>query len=92
MTQSDANLLSGVKFPDHQGKYREFLRFQSRFGSFEGGKSLGAPGLLWQIPYANEQGIIFAEQGVICSDQRILSAEQGDLTNYKSNDLTTDIG
>jgi hypothetical protein len=28
MTQSDTNCPPPVKFPDHQGKYREFRRFR----------------------------------------------------------------
>ena len=44
-------LLSAVKFPDHQGKYREFCRFWFYLKSIEGRKLLGPLDEFDQIPY-----------------------------------------
>jgi hypothetical protein len=65
-----------VKFPDQQGKYREFLRFWSSGGQL----AAKIPCLLWVffgIPYSTEQGILKCEQGIILLEQGILVEQQG---------------
>ena len=52
-----------VKFPDHQGKYREFSRFQPPCGRFETKISLVFSRVLVEIPYPTEQGTVLEEQG-----------------------------
>jgi hypothetical protein len=57
--QSDANCSLGSKFPDHQGKNRDFLRFPRRIGAVEARKAIDPQGFFQQIPYSREQGNIF---------------------------------
>jgi hypothetical protein len=44
-------------------------------GTPETANNDAATGLLTQIPYATQQGIILAEQGILAGEQGILSAE-----------------
>ena len=65
----DRTLLCG-KFPDKQGKYREFSRFQGPETYF----ALEKPRLLSvfvKIPYSTDQGISKCYQGIILRDQGI---------------------
>ena len=39
-----------IKFPDHQGKYREFLQFRSSWGRLAAEKSLSSLGFLSKFP------------------------------------------
>src|ERR1035437_3689280 len=53
-----------VKFPDHQGKYRELSRFRPPWGPNWDQISLVFSRVFDEIPYSTEQGIILEEQGI----------------------------
>ena len=59
-------------FPANREFYREFFKITA-LGTPETANNGVAAGLLTQIPYATEQGIIFAEQGILAREQGILS-------------------
>jgi hypothetical protein len=46
-----------LKFPDQQGKYREFSRFQGPKTDLAAGKSLMFSLVFVKIPYSTDQGI-----------------------------------
>ncbi len=50
MTQSDANRSPCVKFPDHQGKYREFSRFRLPWRRVACEKALSSLGISSEFP------------------------------------------
>jgi|HubBroStandDraft_2_1064218.scaffolds.fasta_scaffold2809646_1 hypothetical protein len=60
-----------IKFPDHQGKYREFPQFQPFPGLLRPKKSLLFSVVFIEIPYSTEQGILKTEQGIVSSEQGI---------------------
>jgi hypothetical protein len=64
-------LLSTFKFPDHQGKYREFCGFGSSWGRSKAENSFVRFMNLTKFPVQKEQGIHFGEQGMILKDQGI---------------------
>src|ERR1019366_4209840 len=66
-----------VKFPDHQGKYRELSRFRPPWGPNWDQISLVFSRVFDEIPYSTEQGIILEEQGIFSMQQGIFRAEQG---------------
>ena len=70
ITQSDANQSPWFKFPDHQGKYREFQRFRPS-GPSCGRKSPVFSRVFVGIPYSTEQGILKREQRIILPEQAI---------------------
>jgi hypothetical protein len=52
-----------VKFPDDQGKNRELLAFVALLPASAAPKVRVYTGLLSQIPYSTEQGILIGYQG-----------------------------
>jgi hypothetical protein len=62
--------VSGPKFPDNREFNREFFKF----GPFSTNLASNRPAIsiaCSKIPYAMEQGIIFAEQGILAPEQGI---------------------
>jgi hypothetical protein len=60
-----------IKFPDHQGKYREFTPYPGPFSELEIDYLPHFSRLFPPIPYSAEQGIYPAEQGIISEYQGI---------------------
>jgi hypothetical protein len=58
-------------FPANREFYRKFCKIMAS-GAPETPISCGSAGLLKQIPYSTEQGIISAEQGILVLEQGIL--------------------
>ena len=63
--------VSTPKFPGNREKNREFCKLVA-FGAAETPNRAVVAGLLMQIPYSMEQGIISAEQGILVQEQGIL--------------------
>jgi hypothetical protein len=61
-------------FPANREFYREFCKIVVS-GAPETVNNGAVAGLLMQIPYATEQGIIFAIQGILAQEQGILSGK-----------------
>ena len=60
-------------FPANREFYREFCK-KAAWRTPETANNDGATGLLTQIPYSTEQGIILSEQGSLAQEQGILLA------------------
>jgi hypothetical protein len=65
--------VSTLGFPANREKNREFCKIGAS-GASETVNSAAITGLLTQIPYSTEQGIISAEQGILAQEQGILLA------------------
>ena len=63
--------VSAAKFPANREKNREFRKIVASRAPEIRNSGLGT-GLLTQIPYSTEQGIILAEQGILTREQGIL--------------------
>jgi hypothetical protein len=66
--------VSTPKFPANREKNREYFKFGPTCVSDDRKRPM-ISGLLRQIPYSTEQGIIFAKQGILAQEQGILSAK-----------------
>ena len=63
--------VSAAKFPANREKNREFRKIVASRAPEICNNGLGT-GLLTQIPYSTEQGIILAEQGILTREQGVL--------------------
>ena len=79
-------------FPANREFYREICKIRG-FGTPETANNDGATGLLTQIAYSTEQGIILSEQGYLKREQGILSAEIKIITerNFRNKELLDDV-
>jgi hypothetical protein len=69
----DVEPVSAAKFPANREKNREFCIIGA-LGAPEAANNGVVIGLPMRIPYATEQGIIFAKQGGLAREQGILSS------------------